>query len=257
MSKITTRSKFYYGHRVTFLNRSLDFKEGAGPELQATLKVGDYTITEFALEVARALNVAGGQTYTVTFNRDTRVITVSAPSAFTLLLTTGSRAGTSVASLLGFTADSTPGTSAVGNIPSGKEYQTQYPVDKYLALNHNAVKESSSVNISAVGVTQLVYFGDGARVEMDIRLITDKVGLKNDPFYENANGINDALDFMSYLISKSKIEFMPDVDDSSDFVKLILESTPDSKNGTEFSILNMKTPDVYRTGVLIFRKVLT
>jgi hypothetical protein len=256
MSKITTRSKFYYGHRVTILNRSLDFKEGAGPELQATLKVGDYTITEFALEVARAMNVAGSQTYTVTFDRDNRLMEISAAAAFTVLFATGSRVGTSVGPLLGMGADIGPLTTITASAESGKAYRTQYPVDKYLAPEHNAVKESSSVNVSAVGVTQLITFGDGLRIEMDIRVITNKTGLKNSPFLNNSNGIADALDFMSYIISKSKVEFMPDVDDSNNFVKLILESTPDSKNGTEFSILNMKTPDVYRTGVLIFRKVL-
>ena len=256
MSKITTRSKFYYGHRVTILNRSLDFKEGAGPELQATLKVGDYTITEFALEVARAMNVAGSQTYTVTFDRDNRLMEISAAAAFTVLFATGSRVGTSVGPLLGMGGDVGPSTLIVATSESGKSYQTQYPVDKYLAPEHNAVKESSSVNVSAVGVTQLITFGDGLRIEMDIRVITNKTGQKNSLFLNNSNGIADALDFMSYIISKSKVEFMPDVDDSNNFVKLILESTPDSKNGTEFSILNMKTPDVYRTGVLIFRKVL-
>jgi len=256
MSKITTRSKFYYGHRVTILNRSLDFKEGAGPELQATLKVGDYTITEFAAEVARAMNVAGTQTYTVTFDRGTRIITIAAASAFTILIVTGSRAGTSIGPILGMSVDTGPGVSLAGASASGKEYQTQYPVDKYLDPIHNVVKETASVNVSAVGVTQLIYFGDGSRVEMDIRVITNKTGLKNSPFLNNATGIPDALDFMAYIISKSKVEFMPDVDDSNNFVKLILESTPDSKNGTEFSIVNMKTPDVYRTGVLTFRKVL-
>lgn len=258
MSTIKTLSKFYYGHKITVLNRSLDFKESAGgTELKATLLVGDYTPTEFAAEVARALNVAGSQTYTVVFNRTTRKIQITAANPFWLLAASGSRVGTGVWPLLGFTVDVNNTTNAIAPLTSGKEYRCQYPLFKYTSIEHNGVKESASVQVSAVGVTQLISFGDGARVEMGIRLITNKTGLKNSPFYENTNGVSDALDFLKYITSKNKVEFMADVDAVNSFDKLILESTPESRNGTEFMLKNMKTTDVYETGDYVFRKVLT
>ena len=256
MSKINTLSVFYYGHTVTTENRSIDFDEG-GAELQATLRVGDYTLTEYLAEIKRALDLAGSQIYTVSVNRVTRRITISAPSNFTLRVATGSRAGTTAYTMAGFTgANRTGANSYLGNIGSGSEYRPQYPVFNYTSTEHSLVKETASVNISAVGVTQLIYFGDGSRPEMNIRLITNKTGLKNSPFFENVNGVADALAFMAYLITKAKVEFMPDVDNRNVFDKLILEATRDSRNGTEFTLLNMKTPDFFETGDLTFRKVL-
>lgn len=55
---IRTKSKFYYGHTIDSDNNLLDFKEGAGTELTATLNVGEYSLTDFVTEVARALNAA-------------------------------------------------------------------------------------------------------------------------------------------------------------------------------------------------------
>ena len=259
MSTLTTLSKFYYGHVVTSLNRYIDFKEGslANPELTATLNVGDYTATEYAAEVQRAMRVAGALVYTVSFNRTTRKLTISAPSNFYLTVTGGSHLGTTAYTMMGFTGNFGPVTTATANTTTGKEYRNQYPLFKYTDPSENLVKETASVNVSAVGVTQLISFGDGARAEMNIRLITNKTGLKNNPFYENVNGKADAIEFMSYVISKYKVEFMPDVDIPATFYKLIIESTGDSRNGTEFYLKNMKTPGVYETGNLVFRKVLT
>lgn len=257
MSKITTLSIFYFGHNVTTLNRSIDFDEG-GAEIKATLNVGDYTLTEYAAEVRRAMNIAGAQTYTATIDRATRKITISAPSNFTLRVASGSRVGTTAFTMAGFTgANRTGANTYQGNIGSGSEYRPQYPLFNYTSTADSKVKETASVNTSAIGVTQLIYFGDGSRPEMNIRLITNNLVTKNTPFFANANGIQNALDFMAYLITKAKVEFMPDVDTRGTFDKLILESTKDSRNGTEFTLLNMKTPDFYETGTLTFRKVLT
>jgi hypothetical protein len=256
MSKLTTLSVFYFGHTVTTQNRSIDFDEG-GAELQATLKVGDYTLTEYAAEIKRVMDIAGTQIYTTSINRSTRAISVSAPSNFTLRVATGSRIGTTAYTMAGFTgANRTGSNSYTGNLGSGSEYRPQYPVFNYTSTAHSLVKETASVNISAVGVTQLIYFGEGSRPEMNIRLITNQTGLKNAPFFANVNGVANALTFMSYLITKAKVEFMPDVDNRNLFDKLILESTRDSKNGTEFTLLNMKTPEFYETGDLTFRKVI-
>ena len=86
---LNTMIKFYFGHNVTSSNSKLDFQEGAGSELTATLNVGDYSLTEYATELQRALNDAGALTFTVTVARATRYVTIAATGAFTLLAATG------------------------------------------------------------------------------------------------------------------------------------------------------------------------
>lgn len=260
MSKITTNSRFFYGTTVSILNRSIDFDEGGG-ELQATLKVGAYSLTEYAAEVQRALREAGSQAYTVTLNRTTRKLTIAAPLAFDLLTNTGTRAGSSAWVMMGFTtvADHTGATSYLAENGAGSEYVTQWPVDQYLAEDDNIVKENATVNMTPAGIVQMIDFGDGRRVQMNIRLITNQQlydSCANPSFVYNAAGVAAAKALMTYLLTKGRVEFMPDKDTQASFTKCFLESSADDRNGTSYELKNMKTPDVYETGRLTFRKVL-
>jgi hypothetical protein len=257
MSTLLTQSVFYYGHIVTGLNRSIDFDEG-GLELKATLRVGNYSATEYAAEWQRALRIAGTQNYVVTLNRATQKLTVSAPLNFTLRRSTGSRIGTSawVMSGFGLGPDLTGSASYTAAGITGKKYRPQYILESYTSPEHSIVKESATVNDTPAGLVQQLSFGDGTRITMNIHLITDKTGLKNINFFENVNGISDALDFMSYLLTKGRVEFMPNINATSNFVKCFLDSTKDDRDAKRFVLKNMKVPDFYETGVLVFRKVL-
>lgn len=258
MSTILTRSKFYYGAKITKLTSAIDFDEG-GAEINATMKVGDYTMLELAVEMARAMSEVGGQDYTATFNRATREITISAPSNFTLRTATGSRAFTSAWTMLGFNgaSDYTGSNSYAGELKAAYEYEAQYPFDKYSSSEHNIVRESGTVNTSATGNTQQIYFADGSRVEMNMKLITNRqLSSCQKNFKYNANGVADFLFFMNKIMAKGKLELMPDVDTPSNFVKLILLGTKEDRAGLQFELKNMKYRDFYESGVLVFRKVI-
>lgn len=256
MSKITTRSVFYYGLRVTLLSNAIDFSEG-GPEIQATLNVSDYSLSEYAAEVQRAMRAAGTQFYVVTVNRVTRELTISAPNPFTLLTNTGSRAVQSAYPTMGFStaSDTAALASHVSDFGLGQEYQTQFPVTNYIAFEDTLVKEDFTVNSTAEGVVQAISFGDTRRAEMNIRLITNKTGIQNKNFFDNVNGVAEAKSFVEYILTKAKVEFMPDVADRGTFHKCWLETTEDGSNGSRFVLKNMGTPDFYETGLLTFRKV--
>lgn len=258
MSKIVTLSRFFYGTTVTIQNRSIDFDEG-GPELQATLKVGSYSLTEYAAEWQRALREAGTQAYVVTLNRATQKITASAPLNFTLRANTGSRVGTGAWLMAGFTtaANYTGANSYLAPNIAGKKYDVQYPVNDYVADGDNIVKENATVNSTPAGLVQQVSFGEGSRVQMNIRVITNQTGLKGDLYFENANGISDAKDFMAYLLTKGRVEFMPDKNTPASFVKCFLESTKEDKDARKYILKNMGVPEFYETGTLTFRKVLS
>jgi hypothetical protein len=170
MSSISTLSTFYYGHDVTSDNYSIPFDEG-GSELFATLNIGNYSLTEYAEEIERALNVAGALTYTVTVNRTSRKITIAATGVFTLRCNTGSTNAVGAWSMMGFAtiADKTGLNTYLADNASGSEYRCQGLLDDYTMPEDNELKESAVVNESASGVIQIVHFGDGKRMECNIR----------------------------------------------------------------------------------------
>lgn len=257
MSKIITLSQFFYGTSVTINNRAIDFNEG-GPEIKATLKVGAYSLTTYAAEVQRAMREAGTQAYIVTFNRATQKITISAPSNFALLRSTGSRVGTSAWVMMGFGtgANLTGANSYLAPSIMGSVYKTQYPVSDYTDPEHVIVKENATSNTTPVGIVQQASFGDGIRITANIRVITNQIGLQNTPFYENVNGKADFMTFIRFALTKGYLEFMPDVSNPSYFIKCYLEGTKQDKDGRKFILENMKVPEFYQSGTLTFRKVL-
>lgn len=260
MSYLPKLSVFYYGILITKANQNINFDEGGG-ELTAVLPIGDYTHSEIVVEIAKAMTLAGALDYTSTFNRTTRKITIAAPSAFDLLTNTGSQVGTSPWELFGFdtASDHTGLLTYTSEDPAGSEYRPQLILGDYIQPEDYEVKESSVVSMSTNGIVQTIQFGDGQRMQCNIRGATDLTDqLTNDLFFENATGVSDLRTFMKYLITKSKVEFMPDVDTRSTFYKMLLESTPADKSGTKFMIKNMDGAQKhFETGTLQFRKVIS
>lgn len=254
MSQITTLSQFYFGHTITTSNRKVSFSEGGG-ELIGSLPVGDYTLTEYAAALALAMSQVGGQTYTGAVNRTTRKITISASGTFSILAATGTTLGTTTLTLAGFTTTDRTGTNTYeGDIGSGSAYKCQYPFDQYQSIEDYQLLESATVNVSAKGIVQTISFGNGARMQCNIRLITNLDCPKNSPFFFNATGIVNARTFLSYLITKAKVEFMPDIASPATFFSVLLETTPSDKDGTQYILNNMGVPDFYETGKLLFRQ---
>lgn len=252
MSTINTLSKFFYNTTVTVLTNSVDFDEG-GAELQATLNVGTYTLTEYAAEWQRALRAIGTQDYVVSVNRTTGKLSFSAPLAFTLRALSGSRVGSGAWTTAGATATDKTGTSITFENMAGSAYEPQFYIYDYISKAHSVNLEDATASSTPTGYAQVASFGDGSRVPMNIRLITDKTGLKNKGFIDNPNGVSDFMTFIKYLCKKGRVEFMPDKDTPNDFVSLFLESTPEDKDARKFALKNMAV-DVYESGKLIFRE---
>lgn len=85
----------------------LDFKESAmGSELSAVVAVGDYTRAELAAAIKAALELAGADTYTVTFDEDTGKWTIASNGSYLALLqNTGTNVANSIWSAIGFAVD--------------------------------------------------------------------------------------------------------------------------------------------------------
>ncbi len=255
---INTHSKFYFGYDVDQNNGSLDFSEGGG-EIQATVPVGSYTMTEFAAEVQAALNQVGGQTYTVTVDRNNRRLTISAAGTFELLITTGTRIGTTVYTLAGFTgADLTGAITYTGNGASGSQYSTQFILQDFIPTTDFQRASEASVNRSVSGQVEVIQFGLEKFMEANFRWITDIAIGGGSPIRNRATGVADFRTFLQFLTTKAPFEFMVDENDSATFEKMILESSPGEREGIGYKLkelTNLGLPGFFESRVLKFRVV--
>ena len=110
-----TLPRMSWGWAVTASTKDLPFDRGGDKD--ADLNEGDYTPTEFATEVARAMNAAdAGQAYTCVYDISAMTFTLdNGATAFALEFSRD--AATNCAGLLGF-ADSDTASSAAGHTGS-------------------------------------------------------------------------------------------------------------------------------------------
>jgi len=254
---LKTFSQFYYGQVISEENSSLDFSEG-GPVIEATLNIGDFTLNSILQEVENQLNLNGDNVYTVTVDRDSRLITISANANFELLIT-GPRQGSSVFELLGFTGSNRTGASSyTGNAPCGSVYRPQFILQDHIDPKDWAGFVDPAVNISSAGIVQVVRFGNENFLQCNIKYATNEPHPCVGPIENNPSGYDDLREFMLYLIQKNKVEFMPNRSEASNYDTFILESTEQSNTGTAFKLKELYTeglPFHYETGVLKFRRI--
>jgi hypothetical protein len=251
---LTTFSRFYYGHIVTAENNTVDFDEG-GSEITAFLDVGSYTLTDYLNHVAAMMTEYGGQTYSASVNRTTRIATISATSNFTLRTASGSTLGTTAFTMMGYTgADRTGTNTYAADSASGSEYSPQFILQDHVASENGREAVEASVNVSASGQVEVVSFGTARFVQMNIMYITDIA--QNGAIMNNASGVADARAFMEYATQKAPVEYMPSVSALSTFQDLLLESTPQSSKGTAYRLKELYDtglPGYFETGVLKWR----
>lgn len=112
-------------------NQKLDFKE-SGSNLVATIAAGVYTPTTLSAAVVVAMNAAGSQSYTCSFDSIKRVFTISAASVFTFLFASGTNSFISPSAILGFDVlDSSAATSQVGVYPLNGIQRLCAPIRTY------------------------------------------------------------------------------------------------------------------------------
>lgn len=254
---ITTRSVFYYGHNVTSTNYTIDFNDGS--VRQAQLDIGAYTLTDFAVEVARAMTEVGGQTYSCAVDRATRKLTISATSNFSILTTSGDSLGTSAFTLMGFSgADKTGTNTYQGSAGSGSEFLPQFLLQDYISADDWKENINAAVNQAASGVVEVITFGSVYFMQCNVTLQTDIDQGTGNAIETDASGVDNLRTFLEYCTTKSPIEFMEDRSSRNTFIECLLESTPEDQKGTGFKLKELygrNLPNYYETGTLKFRRL--
>jgi hypothetical protein len=246
------RSLFLYGYEVNEYNRSIDFKTApAGPELQATLKLGFYSLTTLLLEVKRAMEEADPvHTYaasadrTVSGGTQNRVTVSVAYSYLSLLFGSGSRAGSSAAALLGFTAtDKTGAVTYTGSFSSGTILLTDPNIPGSDYRPPHLFKENrGAVNRSASGKKEAIVFQVTRYWQVRYKYI-----LESDTVAWAA--------LLTWMIGQRLIEWTPEVSSPNVFFQGTLESTSEDNKGLGFNLQEM-TPSMiglYDTGLMKFQ----
>jgi len=255
---ITTMSAFFYGHKINQNNYFFDFQE-SGDVLVGQIAVGDYTPETMCSALELALNSAGEQTYTASFDRTTRKITLSADSNFSILISSGVNKALSAYSLLGFTgsADLTGAASYVGASVSASLFLPQIPLQRYTPFTSWLSPTGAKLNVSASGSKiEVISYGEQRFMEFELPYITN---LNTGTVIEhNSNGVSNYIDFIEYAITKSILQFVPDRSTPATYFDCILESTPESRDGTTHKLKEMLSRSLagyYDSGRLVFRKI--
>lgn len=242
-------SSFIYGFSVTMDNNTFVIDE-TGTYINCVIRVGQYSYTEYAQAVQDALNSYGGQIYTVTAQRDRKLL-ISALSQFKVLPT---HIGSAIDAhpMMGFTVDTDYSTLHESDSLAGSEYFPQYMLQDYSSLESNIEYRNKVINRSTNGTMEVISYGTDRYMECNIKLITDlEVG--DSPIVNNQNGVFDAVNFLTYCSSKGKIEFIPDLLDRNTFHTLRLHTTQYNSDGMGFKLTeDSNFRDVYETGLLKF-----
>lgn len=254
---INTYSKFYYGLEVTEDNKWLDFDEGAG-ELSVEVRAGFYTPSELAEYIESEMNDLGSETYTVTFNRSTRKITIAATGSFDLLWDSGTNTDDTIGELLGYTisADDTGASSYLADTTCGSVYSPQFKLQDYVSEAHSRNLRSAMKQKSASGLVEVINFGTDKFFEFSIKFATNIQQPSAGPIINNLTGVEDLEDFMQWLMLGAQVEFMPDTATPSDFYILFLESGAGDSNGLGYKLQEQYSRGLvgyFETGVLKFR----
>jgi len=256
---IQTFSVFYYGTTVDDTNYLLPFDEGGG-ELNAELEFGAYSLTELTVEIKRAMDIAGGQEYTITLDRVTRIVTISAAGTFDLLLSTGTTIGTSVFSLIGFNqaSDLTGGITYSGIDGAGSVFEPQTKFQSYIDKADSQQASQGTVHKSANGQVEAVTFGIEKFYKFNIQWANDLGEHVYDFMKANLTGVEDLRSFMQEITRKGRFEFMPDIDDRNTFDKVILERTASHRDGIGYELkerFDQSLHGYFETGNLTLRVV--
>lgn len=255
---LKVHSLFFYGHKIDENNNFICFKEGAGDEKIAEIPVGSYTLTKCLDVITAALNAASSLDWAYSIDRATRIVTFTSSGTASILFGTGSLALNSPAALLGFPAtDILNATSFVGSEATGYSYSPQFPLQNYTDKTKNKKLVNAVVNKSASGdAVSVQSFGIDRFIKMNIKYITNQPSdglLRNNP-----NALQEAKDFMDYVVEKNPVEFMEDENDPDTFDRVYLDSSGMDMNGTSYELVeyvDRNLPEFYETGLLTFKLI--
>lgn len=246
------RSAFLYGYTVIDETKEIFFNEGAGVQ-SFNVPPRSYSLENLRATLQTLLNDNGTFIYTVSVNRVTRIFTISATGNFDLLPSETTR---NFFEVIGINSDKTGLASYQSDVATGKTYLPQFSLEDYIPFFANRKSIKGNTSQAPSGVTQATDFGFESFMTCSFPFIGDITHRENAPIESNATGLQDAIDFFDYLITKGELEFMYDRTDFNTFNKCIVESIAREKNGLGYELTPIKNlPKFYSVKKITFREI--
>jgi len=252
------RALFLYGYDVTDFNKYINFQNiNLGPVLTAVLNVGNYTASQFMLEIKRAMEfVDGVNTYTLFLDRSinsgasNRLHVSTSGSFLSILFGTGINAATSPYGLMGFNpADYTGSTTYTGSSQSGVVLIPEFATWNYLGPNE-MVEQDGVKNITSTGIKETLVFAQMTFFQGEWRYLSNELGRTQ---------LTEWTTFLKYATQQLKFEFSPSIYENYDeFYQATVESTPADGNGMKYKLELMVSTGLFRfysTGSIKFRVI--
>lgn len=249
---LSAKSLFLYGIEITAENESLDFRAvSLETPREATLRRGSYSLTELGEEIIRAMQVVDtGNNYYVLIDRDVsggtqNRVTIGTDGAFLeLLFSSGPRAASSVAPVIGFAAvDQTGGTSYQGTLSAGTSLIPDLIGYNYLSPDFDQ-RNFGAVNLSASGEKEAIVFQIQQFWQVHFKYISA------------TKWVDEWRPLLAWLIQQRPIEFIPEISDPAVYFDGTMESTQADGRGVAFKGREMlpQFPNTYDAGIMRFRK---
>lgn len=248
---LRNKSLFLYGLEVTENNSSLDFKiTSGGSELRATLTLGFYSLSALLTEIERALTeIDVTNTYTASADRsinngeENRVTIQTSGAFFSLLFSSGTRAASSCASLIGFPAtDQTGATTYTGTSSAGIPLVPEFVGYSYSDPSFDQ-KVFGSVNVSTSGKKEALVWQIQKFVEIQFK------------YEPEAKIMTEWQDFFTWAMQQRLFDFTKDITNPNDVFEVTLETTSADGKGLGFKMKELlpKYPFLYDTGNIKMR----
>jgi hypothetical protein len=240
-------SSFNYGIEINTYNRSIDYNLG-GAEIRATLNLGYYSLTTIAQEIVRAMTEADNTVkYFVVINRsinsgkENRIsIGVTGSPFFSLLFSSGARAASSAASVLGYISTDKIGlTVYTGQFSCGKIFQSEMAGYNWVSPDmYRTIQGSRSISVN--GIKEAIVFQIMKFFSVEFKYERD---------------LTNWITFLEWAIQQRPLEFTPEISSPSIFYNCTLEKTGQDGNGLGYQLKEMlpSFPDNFQTGNLTFR----
>jgi len=244
---LKARSLILYGYEINEFNTAIDFKNASGgPEIQASLNAGFYSLTTLCTEIKRAMEAADpANVYTVTANRtyvgglENRVTIATTTGVFlSLLFGTGTRNGSSIAPIIGFAhADRTGALTYTGVQTTGTAYRPETIAYSYRGPDVLQLQDGVRT-LSASGIKETIVFASQNFVELRLKHLRDKTACSN---------------WLVWATQQKPFEITPEFSTPGVFHNVTLDKTPKSDTGMAFELeeqVSMGMPGYWDTGLL-------
>ena len=141
-----------FSWNVFLTTHKINFKEGAGAQLTATLTAGNYTSTELIAHLKAIMDAAvgAGLTYTWAYNNITGLLTCSATGIFTFLWASGTNAGNGLDQLLGYTEAGGTASDTTSATPHIATYKANFSGENALYLEVTPLSSGNSKQMSII-----------------------------------------------------------------------------------------------------------